>query len=106
MKIIMKGLLLTLLLTALFITTTRAATYTATSCNRSDVNAVINGPMHTAVDGDLINIPAGTCTWTSGVTVPSGIGISIIGAGTSDPYNPSGSGQTTKIIDSATGGGF
>ena len=57
-------------------------TYTAASCNQSDVNAVINGPTHKAVDGDIINIPAGTCTWTSGITVPSGIGITISGAGT------------------------
>ncbi|MGO8756727.1 MAG: hypothetical protein ACLQG3_01255 [Terracidiphilus sp.] len=56
-----------------------AATYTAASCNYSDVNAVINGPTHKAVDGDTIQIPSGTCTWASGITVPSGIGITIIG---------------------------
>jgi len=56
-------------------------TYTAVSCNRSDVNAVINGPTHTAVNGDTIIIPAGTCTWTSGITV-SGVGIDITGTGT------------------------
>src|SRR4051812_7606799 len=37
----------------------RAATFTAASCNRADVNAVINGPTHTAVNGDVIQIPAG-----------------------------------------------
>jgi hypothetical protein len=51
-------------------------TYTAASRNQSDVNAVINGPTHTAGNGDNINIPAGSCTWTSGTTVPSNIGIS------------------------------
>src|SRR5690349_21365027 len=56
-------------------------TYTAASCNRSDVNAVINGPTHTAVNGDTIIIPAGTCTWTSGITV-NGVGIDITGQGT------------------------
>lgn len=58
--------------------------YTAASCNQSDVNAVINGPTHIAVDGDTIVIPAGSCTWGptgGGITVSSGIGISIIGAG-------------------------
>ena len=54
---------------------------TALTCNQPDVNAVINGPTHTAIDGDTINIPAGNCTWTTGIVVPSGIGISIIGAG-------------------------
>jgi hypothetical protein len=56
------------------------------------------------VDGDTINIPAGSCTWTSGVSVPAGVGITIIGAGTKDPHNPSGSGLTTTIVDNATGG--
>lgn len=35
-----------------------AQTYTAASCAQSDVNAVINGPTHTAVNGDTIVIPA------------------------------------------------
>ena len=56
-----------------------AGTYTAASCNRSDVNAVINGGIHTAVDGDVINVPSGNCTWTSSLSVA--VGISIIGAG-------------------------
>jgi hypothetical protein len=56
--------------------------YTAASCNQSDVNAVINGPTHNAVDGDTIKIPAGNCTWSSGITVPSNIGITVIGNGT------------------------
>jgi hypothetical protein len=90
-------------------TTVRASppatgTYTAASCNRGDVNAVINGPTHTAIDGDVIQIPSGTCIWTNGIVVPTGIGISIIGAGTTDPHNPSGDGtNTTTIIDNYTG---
>ncbi len=75
-------------------------TFTAATCSRTDVNAVINGPTHTAVDGDTINIPAGTCTWTTGIVVPSGIGISIIGAGSNGQY-PIGS-STTTIIDNFT----
>lgn len=63
-------------------TLAHAATINAASCNQSDVNAVINGPTHTAVDGDVIQIPSGSCTWTSGLAVPSGIGVSIVGAGT------------------------
>ncbi len=54
-------------------------TYTAASCNQSDVNAIINGPKHTAVNGDTIQIPAGSCTGWTGITVPSGIGISVVG---------------------------
>jgi hypothetical protein len=75
--------------------------YTAASCSRADVNAMINGPTHTAVNGDTIQIPAGSCTWTSGITVPSGVGITIMGAGTpsSDPalMGPSASCTQTQI---------
>jgi len=74
-------------------------TYTANSCNYSDVNAVINGPTHTAVNGDTINIPAGSCTWTSGITIPAGIGISIIGAGTPNTGTGTvGAGTSTTTI--------
>jgi hypothetical protein len=54
-------------------------TYSAATCNYSDVNAVINGPTHTAVNGDIINIPSGTCTWTSTLLVT--VNISIVGNG-------------------------
>lgn len=56
-------------------------TYTAVSCNYSDVNAVINGPTHTAVNGDTIVIPSGTCTWTSALSI--NVGITVEGAGSS-----------------------
>src|ERR1700722_7756577 len=66
-----------------------AGTYTANTCSRGDVNECINntggtcvGGGHTAVDGDIIAIPAGTCAWTSGIVVPSNIGITIQGNGT------------------------
>ena len=55
--------------------TAHAATINATSCNSSDVQAAITA----AVDGDTVQIPAGTCTWTSGITVTKSI--AIIGAG-------------------------
>src|SRR5277367_859471 len=57
------------------------ATIKAASCQQSDVNAVINGPTHKAVNGDTIQIPAGSCTWTSGIKI-SGVGIDITGTGT------------------------
>lgn len=81
-------------------------TFTAASCNRSDVNAVINGPTHTAVNGDTIVIPptGSPCTWTSGITI-SGKGIDITGTG-----NPNSGGGTvgagtsnTTLIDNGTG---
>jgi hypothetical protein len=77
-------------------------TYTATSCNQSDVNAVINGPTHKAVNGDTIIIPAtgSPCTWTSGITI-SGVGIDITGTGTPNTGGgTTGAGTpSTTIID-------
>jgi hypothetical protein len=90
---ITKGVLLAILSITLAAPFWAQGTYTAASCSQSAVNALINGPTHTAVDGDTINIPSGSCTWTSGISVPAGIGVSIIGAG---------SGSTT-IVDSYTG---
>ncbi len=71
--------------------------YTAESCNQSAVNTLINGPTHTAVNGDIIVIPAGTCTWTSGIT----INVSITLAGSGSPNaGPStfGAGTLDTII--------
>jgi hypothetical protein len=45
-----------------------AGTYTATTCNYSDVTAVINGPRHTLAAGDTIIIPSGSCTWSTALT--------------------------------------
>ena len=53
-----------------------AATRTAASCSRNDVGAAVNS----AVDGDTIVIPAGTCTWTSNLTITDKI-LTIQGAG-------------------------
>jgi len=83
-------------------------TFTAASCNRSDVNAVINGPTHTAVNGDTIIIPVGSCTWTSGIIVRNGIGISIIGSGnpssSTSTYLPDSSCTATVITDKLSSG--
>jgi hypothetical protein len=80
-------------------TLARAGTYTAASCNESDVNAVISGPTNKAVDGDTIIIPAGTCTWTSSLSIT--VGLTLQGAGTPNTL-PSqfGSGTLTTIIKS------
>ncbi len=77
---IRKGHLLALLLSAVAISSWAQGTYTAASCNQSDVNAVINGPTHKAIDGDTIIIPAGTCTWTNSLSIK--VGITVNGTGT------------------------
>lgn len=67
-----------LFLGALAGTCSEAQTINAASCNTSDVQNAINS----APEGGTVNIPAGTCTWTTGVTI-SGKGITLTGAGSS-----------------------
>ena len=50
----------------------------AASCVRDDVQAAIN----LAVDGDIVAVPAGECTWSSGVSLSKGI--TLQGAGMSE----------------------
>lgn len=78
MTIATKLLLVSLLASMLLTAPLPAATRTAASCNASDVQAAINA----AADGDTVSVPAGSCSWTTGVTVPSNIGITITGTGT------------------------
>jgi hypothetical protein len=54
----------------------QATVYNAASCNTAAVQTAINS----ASRGDTVQIPAGTCTWTTGVTI-SGKGITVQGAG-------------------------
>jgi hypothetical protein len=77
----------------------QSPTITAASCKETDVNAVINGPTHTAAKGDTIQIPAGTCTWTSQLSITAGI--TLTGTGTPNELpSQMGSGTlNTTIID-------
>lgn len=94
------------LLLLLIPTLAQAGTYTAASCNYSDVNAVINGPTHTAANGDTINIPSGTCTWTSGITVTVNITIQGSGAPNSLPSQFGAGTLNTVIVDDYPSGGM
>lgn len=57
-------------------TPAQAADISASSCSRADVQAAINS----AVDGDLVLVPSGNCTWSAQVTVTNK-GITLEGAG-------------------------
>src|SRR5437773_5444316 len=74
----MKLLRITLLVTVVSATTmrpTEAATISAASCSRTDVaNAVAS-----AAAGDTVTIPAGTCSWSSTLSITKGI--TLMGAG-------------------------
>jgi hypothetical protein len=54
-----------------------AATIQANSCSQSGVQEAINN----AVTGDTVSVPAGNCTWTTRVSIPSSKKIILLGAG-------------------------
>jgi len=84
-------------------TTLAANTIDAASCNEGDVQTAVSG----ASAGYNVVIPAGTCTWTSGISI-SGMGITIIGQGTPNA-GPSAIGagtSTTNLIQSSTASFF
>jgi hypothetical protein len=90
------------LLAALSCTPAQAqSTYTAASCNFSDVNAVINGPTHKAVSGDTITIPAGNCTWTNSLSIMAGITLTGSGTPNTGPSTFGAGTPTTTIVDNA-----
>lgn len=101
------------LLSLLIIITSSAGaqgTFTAADCNFASVDTLINGPLHTAVSGDIIVIPAGNCTWTFQEIIPSGIGITIRGVGTPNTQpsqmGASSSCSQTVITDNSVNGLF
>ncbi len=98
-----RSLLFLLLLLSPGVAILAQGTYTAKTCKQTDVNAIINGPTHVAVNGDTIVVPPGTCTWTSGITI-SGVGIDITGSGTPNTgAGTVGAGTpTTTLIDNAS----
>jgi len=68
-----------------------AATINAASCSQADVQAAINS----AVDGDTVNIPAGTCEWGAGNT--------FINVNKKVTLQAAGKGQTTIDISASAG---
>jgi len=89
---IIKWLLCALLLTALFGKEAQANTYTAASCSESDVASAVSK----ARSGDTVAIPAGTCTWTTGLAWNVPANVIVQGAGSQSVV---GGGDATTIMD-------
>src|SRR2546428_159765 len=68
-------LIMLIALNPLNVGTLWAATINAASCSQANVNSAITS----AVDGDTVTIPAGTCSWTTTLTITKGI--TLLGAG-------------------------
>lgn len=88
-------------------------TYYANSCSYADVNDCVTGSganschagsptgtqgTHTAVNGDTVNIPAGSCTWNTTLHIPQGIAMSLIGSGTPNNSPSSMGAGTVKTV--------
>ena len=85
------------------------STYTAASANYADVNAVINGPTHVAVNGDTIQIPcSGTqsVVWTSSLAVSANITITGLGATPNAGASTFGAGTNCLTIRDEVSGGW
>src|ERR1700757_415087 len=74
----------------------KAQTINAASCNESDVSTALHSVV---ADGTTVNIPAGTCTWTMGLTYNQVYTTNIIGAGS---LTTTGGGDATVIVDNYT----
>ena len=89
-------------------TYTLGHTFTAASCNQTDVQSAVTSEQSSPLDGDIISIPVGTCTWTgtTGIAQSFSNSVTIQGAGaessTSGGGGPVGTDQT-EIIDNISG---
>ena len=68
-----------------------AATINAQSCAQAAVQTAVN----TAANGDTVRVPAGTCTWASGVNIKSKT-IFLVGAGSGAAGSRTGVGRASS----------
>lgn len=57
------------------------ATYPAASCSEAAVQAAYSTEQASAANGDIITVPAGTCIWTTALTISPSNTLTIQGAG-------------------------
>lgn len=84
-----------LLMSALFSAEAHATTYNAATCNESDVSSAI-ATATGAGSGNTVDIPSGTCTWTTQLVTTLSVSLNIIGAGN---QSVTGGGDVTNIVD-------
>lgn len=76
-------------------------TYTASSCSQAAVQAAITAEQAHPLDGDTISIPAGSCTWTTGMNLTFNNSVVIQGAGATSATN-GGAGTTGSDVTAIT----
>lgn len=100
LKRITVSTVMTLAIAFFCISSGNAAIINAASCSQSDVQIAINS----ASSGDTVFVPAGQCTWSSGVTIPNGV--TLIGAGIGNTVISSDSFIRTNLGDNSRITGF
>ena len=103
-------LLASLLWCGALISPAQAAVINAAGCSQADVQAAINS----ASSGDIVAIPAGTCTWTNGITLSkritlqgNGVGSTIITYSGGTLFLTSGeSANNFRVMTSGRAGGL
>jgi hypothetical protein len=75
-----------------------AAVISVANCTQAIVQAAINS----AATGDVVSVPAGSATWTTGVNIPNSKKITLLGAGQSSTLI-SGSGSTVVKMNQSGG---
>jgi hypothetical protein len=107
---IVKGLVLVILVIALYPPASRAqSTYTAASCSQAAILAAYNAEQVSPADGDIIAIPAGSCTWTGNSTLQTSFTTSVTVQGAGAISASAGGASTTGtdntiITDHFSGG--
>jgi hypothetical protein len=102
-----------ILLLCAFVPAARAATYTAASCNLSDVQTAFNNEAAHPANGDVIVIPSGTCSWSGTIVANPTVTLTIQGSTTisancaAPPTHTSACTATdnTVLEDGRSGGG-
>lgn len=74
-----------------------AQTFTALTCNNKTGQFDVAGASGLALDGDTVNVPAGTCKWDTTLNVSQSITLS--GAGSSSTIIQDGTANNTRLIN-------
>jgi len=81
-----------------FVIPSNAQTVSANSCSQTDVqNAIASAPR-----GATVTVPAGSCTWSSTVTITKGLTLTGAGAGNTIILNGTGDGNVLMISPDST----
>lgn len=97
----MRAVIALLVLLVLWNIRSFADTVVAASCSDADVQTAVDA----ALDGDIVSVPAGSCSWTTAVSVPSTKGVILQGAGIGQTIITNGGIISTSTLSLNIGSG-